>query len=88
MNSENLHTFFERAKTDSLLQERIRSLGEVPSPEALARLSEDIGLPFTASDLEAHAQRSGAIPDDQLEEVSGGFPITLYVNGQKVTFNR
>lgn len=87
MNLENVHAFFEKAKSDPLLQEKIHALGDTPSAEALVRLSEEYGLSFTEDDLHACAKHSGALVDEELAKVAGGFSIVFYRDGEKIVIN-
>jgi len=79
MSIENVQTFMTKAENNPELQERISRIATLSelTPEALARLGEEIGTPFTAEEfLAVSHEHSGSIgkelSDDTLASVSGG----------------
>jgi len=75
MNSDHVTTFFEKAKADRELRDKVTEIFRGSSesqPEALSRLSTEVGTPFTVQELLDHASKTKPLADDELEHVSGG----------------
>lgn len=76
MAKENILKFFDRARNDEALRKKVDALESAdPSSleEELARLSRDVGTPFTPEELkDAVRNAHGEIPDEELDPVAGG----------------
>lgn len=79
MSIENVNAFVAKTESDDELQERLAKIATQSelTPEALVRLGEEVGLPFTVEEfLEVGHQHVEAIEkglsDAALESVSGG----------------
>src|SRR4051794_14499560 len=75
MSTENIRIFFEKAKGNPELREKIAVIARLepePKIEALCKLSEQVGTPFDAEEFAAIIPKTGALSDAQLEGVAGG----------------
>jgi len=85
MSIENVHAFMTKAENNSELQEqiaRIATLSEL-TPEALARLAEEVGTPFTAEEFLKVSHEHGESQGDELSEaalenITGGVAGPIY----------
>lgn len=81
MSTENIRLFFERAKTDAPLREKIAEISRQPGHsknEALAQLSAQVGTPFTAEEFIGGSPKLGQLTDADLETVVGGVNTGTY----------
>jgi hypothetical protein len=87
MSTQNIQAFFESAKINPELQQKISELRGASLPsiaEGLALLSQEANTPFTAEAFlaeagpEAHAELS----EETLETVSGGGTFNPYKAGE------
>jgi predicted ribosomally synthesized peptide with nif11-like leader len=74
MSKENIQAFFQKADQEPVLKEKAcaileRSPEEVPA--ALAELSKQVGLGFTAEEFAASLQ-GASLSDTELDAVAGG----------------
>jgi hypothetical protein len=73
MSTDNITTFFDKARSDEALAVRINTIyaeADLAAAQALAELAREIDLPFTAEDLiEAQAT---ALSDASLAGIAGG----------------
>jgi len=73
MSTENITTFFDKARRDEALAARVTAIyaeADLASAQALAELAREIDLPFTADDL-LEAQET-ALSDASLAGIAGG----------------
>lgn len=92
MSDQNVSAFFDSAKADSALQQRIKSVtgDSLPAIAAtLAALSRETSTPFTAEEFLARAQplSDADLSDQELADVAGGFQYYMTINGKKILFN-
>ena len=79
MSEEQLKAFLEKVKSDTELQEKLKS---VTSAEAAIEVAKDSGFSITLEDIQTLQSEASAISDKELENAAGG---TLLVGGIMAT---
>ena len=69
MSEEQLKAFIDKVKTDTSLQEKLKT---VPSPEAAIEIAKEAGFLITVEDIQSVQSEAVELSDDELEGVSGG----------------
>ena len=69
MSEEQLKAFIDKVKTDTCLQEKLKT---VPSSEAAVEIAKEAGFLITAEDIQSVQSEAVELSDDELEGVSGG----------------
>jgi len=94
MNTDHINRFFDKILNDAALREKVNAIyerTEAAMSDALAKLSAEVGAPFTAEEFR-HESRS-QISDDALAAVSGGVEMRPAVDirtswGRVVSYKR
>lgn len=76
MSATIIQTFFEKANTDVGIQQKLQAV--VPgdaAAETISTIARSHGFDFSAAELRAALGKTGALSDNQLEQVSGGIII-------------
>jgi predicted ribosomally synthesized peptide with nif11-like leader len=80
MSTQNIHTFEDKVTQSPELQARLAEIQQQAArttAEAIARLAQEIGTPFTAEELLSHSGPShDELADHELAGVAGGGTIT------------
>jgi len=74
MSTDNITPFLQKSRTDAALREQVNAIHEqadVAVAQALAGLSREVGLPFSAEEF--LALQKTALSDDSLAGVAGGY---------------
>ena len=69
MSEEQLKAFLEKVKSDTELQEKLKS---VTSAEAAIEVAKDSGFSITLEDIQILQSKASEISDQELENASGG----------------
>ena len=75
MSEEQLKAFLEKVKSDTELQEKLKS---VTSAEAAIEVAKDSGFSITLEDIQTLQSEASEISDQELENAAGG---TILVGG-------
>jgi predicted ribosomally synthesized peptide with nif11-like leader len=70
--SENMRRFLEEAEKNASLKEKLRMANRTET----LKIAGEAGFELTAQDIESAVQdQNGALPDDALADVAGGYTI-------------
>ncbi|MAR06772.1 MAG: lantipeptide [Cyanobium sp. NAT70] len=69
MSEEQLKSFLEKVKTDTSLQEKLKSSADTNAAVAIAK---EAGFAITAEDIQSTQSATIELSDDDLERVAGG----------------
>ncbi|WP_114993121.1 Nif11-like leader peptide family natural product precursor [Synechococcus sp. UW179A] len=78
MSEDQLKAFLEKVKSDTELQEKIKS---VTSPEAAIEIAKDAGFSITSEDIQSMKSKSPEVSDQELEGAAGGTAAALVALG-------
>ena len=70
MSEEQLNAFLEKVKSDTSLQDKLMA---ADSPEAAIEIAKEAGFAITAEDIQSMQSATVELPDEELEDVAGGF---------------
>ena len=69
MSEEQLKAFLEKVKSDTELQEKLKTAA---SPEAALQIAKDAGFSITAEDIQSMQSATVEVSDEELESAAGG----------------
>ena len=69
MSEEQLKAFLEKVKSDTELQEKLKS---VTSAEAAIEIAKEAGFSITSEDIQTMQSATGEVSDEELESAAGG----------------
>ena len=69
MSEEQLKAFLEKVKSDTSLQEKLKSAA---TPDAAIEFAKEAGFSITAEDIQSMQSATVELSDEELEGASGG----------------
>ena len=70
MSEEQLNAFLEKVKSDTSLQEKLKTAA---SPEAAIEIAKAAGFSITSADIQSMQSATVDLSDEELEGVAGGW---------------